>query len=620
MKKRLEQILKNSPNPALIEKAFEFAKAAHEGQKRYSGKGYIFHPLAVAQILSKMRLDPQTIAAGFLHDVPDDTEKTLGDISKEFGNEIAFLVEGVSKLGKLRYPKEQLDIKSAESRKEKPFDQRAENLRKMFFAMAEDVRVVLIKLADRLHNMETLNSVPPAKQQRIALETLEIFAPLANRLGMGEMKGALEDLSFPYLYPREYRWLKENIKGEYKEREKHLKNVQPLLIKILKKEGINPISVHSRPKHYWSLYQKLLKYDMNFNMIYDLIALRVIVNDVRTCYETIGAIHKQWKPLPGRIKDYISAPKPNGYQALHTTVICPCPNSEIIEIQVKTKKMHEEAELGIAAHWAMKEGIDLKARNRKFAWVGQLRNWRSKILKAEKEKTYQHPQKKLTWVQELKEWQTQVAEPEEFLEGLKIDFFRKRIFVFTPKGDVIDLPEEATPVDFAYAVHTEIGNRCSGAKVNGKMSSLSQPLKNWDMVEIIVDKNKRPSRDWLEFVKTSMARSRIKSWLKQEYGGILPKEVFKKTTKDKKPPPRQDRAESRLKLKKQTKGTRVALAGQKGMQVFLAKCCLPQPGQQVKAYITRNRGASIHKENCVNLVRAQQKWPYKVVEAAWEEE
>ncbi len=581
MQKQLQKITENSSDPKLIERAFQFAQSAHQGQKRFSGEEYILHPLRVAQVLSEMHLDARTVAAGLLHDVPDDTKKTIEDIEKEFGKEIAFLVNGVSKLGKLRYPKE--EIESPKLRKKVPIDLRAENLRKMFFAMGEDLRVLLIKLADRLHNMETLGSLPPEKQKRIALETLEIFAPLANRLGMGEMKGRLQDLAFPFLYPKEYEWLINNVKERYEEREKHIKKVKPLLVKILEEASIKPINIHSRPKHYWSLYQKLLKHEMDFDRIYDLIALRVIVDDVKTCYEALGAIHKFWKPLPGRIKDYIAAPKPNGYQALHTT--CFCFEGKILEIQVKTKKMHQEAEHGIAAHWAIKEGINLKTQGKKFTWVQQLRDWQSKVLKSE-----------------------------EFLEGLKVDFLKNRIFVFTPKGDVIDLPEGATPVDFAYAVHGDIGNRCAGAKINGKLTQLSQPLKNWEVVKIIVDKNKKPSRDWLKFVKTRVARSRIKASLKQgSRSGNLRTFLKEKVSSILLP---KLRPKSRLKKVPEAK-TVVSLAGQTGMKIYLAKCCSPQPNDQIKAYITKDRGAAIHKTDCKNMLKIQKKWPQKIIEASW---
>lgn len=576
MSEQLEEIIKNTAEPELIAKAFEFAEMAHQGQKRLSGKDYIAHPLRVAQILSQMRLDSKTIAAGFLHDVPDDTEKTLEDIEKEFGKEVAFLVEGVSKLGKLRYPKE--EVKAVSLRIKKPIDLRAENLRKMFFAMGKNLRVVLIKLADRLHNMETLDSIPEEKRKRIALETLEIFAPLANRLGMGYIKGRLEDLAFPYLYPKEYQWLIKNIKEKYEEREKQLERATPSLAKILEENGVKTIAVLSRPKHYWSVYEKLLRYDMDFDRIYDLIALKVIVEDVKTCYEALGVIHQHWKPLPGRIKDYIAFPKPNGYQALHTTVVCFI--GELLEIQIKTKSMDEEAKYGIAAHWAVKEGVNLKFQSKKFAWV-----------------------------QQLKDWQTNISEVKEFLEGLKGDFFQDRIFVFTPKGDVIDLPEDATSVDFAYAVHSDIGNRCTAAKVNGKIIQLSHALKNGDVVEIVTDKNKKPSRDWLKFVKTNLASSHIKNSLKEKGEPISLKRFLRKKLPKLKP---------RVPWKKE-KAVTVSLAGQTGIKIHFAKCCSPKGTGQIKAYITKDRGAVVHRIDCKDMVEAQKKWPQQVIEASWTE-
>ena len=566
----------------LIERAFDFAKEAHQGQKRASGEDYIQHPLGVARILKEMRLDSQTIAAGFLHDLPDDTKKTLQDIEKEFGKDVAFLVEGVSKLGKLRYPKDGLEIKPAAERLENPIDLKAENLRKMFFAMAQDIRVILIKLADRLHNMETLGSLPPEKRKRIALETMEIFAPLASRLGMGDVKGRLEDLAFPYVYPREYEWLMENFKERYREREKYLERVRPVLEKILREGKIKPADIHFRAKHYWSLYQKLSKHEMDFDKIYDLVALRVIVNDVRDCYRALGIIHKSWKPLLGRIKDYIALPKPNGYQALHTTLFCL--EGKITEIQVKTKKMHQEAENGIAAHWATKEGVNLKTQKRRFAWIAQ-----------------------------LSDWQKGVANPKEYLDGLKIDFFKKRIFVFTPMGDVIDLPEGAAPIDFAYAVHTEIGNKCYGAKVNGKMTTLSGSLKNGDVVEIVIDKKRRPSQHWLTFAKTNLAKSKIRDELRKSLAQQEKNVPIKKRAPDKSPKKEKGEKQATPRVIK----TGVSLAGEKGMKVCLAKCCNPQITQEIKAYVTQNRGASIHKTDCPNLIRVQKKWPQKIIGANW---
>ncbi len=581
---KLQQILKNTSDQKLIKNAFEFAEAAHQGQKRASGEDYISHPLRVAQILSEMKLDPKTVAAGFLHDVADDTKKTLEDIEKEFGKEVAFLVNGVSKLGKLRYPKEGLTVEPIEMRVKTPIDLRAENLRKMFFAMAEDLRVVLIKLADRLDNMETLSSIPPQKQQRIALETLEIFAPLANRLGIGDIRSKLQDLAFIYLYPKEYEWLTKNVKERYETRKRYLERVKRVLAKIFQKERIKVVDIHYRPKHYWTLYQKLLQHEKNFDRIYDLVALRVIVNDIKTCYEVLGIIHKFWKPLPGRIKDYIAFPKPNGYRALHTT--CFCLDGKITEVQIKTQEMHEEAEYGITAHWAMKEGIDLKNQGKKFSWVQQLRDWQGKILKSK-----------------------------DFLEGLKIDFFKNRIFIFTPRGDVIDLPEGACSIDFAYAVHSDIGDHCSAARVNGKMTQISQPLKNGDVVEIIVDKNRRPARDWLKFVKTSLARSRIKSFLKQESAAENIKTFFREGVKVIRGLPKLHRQTNLP--KKPVAKTVVSLGGQTDIQIHLAKCCSPQTDDQVQAYITRDHGATIHKVNCKNFEKVQKKWPQKTVEATW---
>ena len=583
---QLQIILKNTSNPELIKKAFAFAEEAHQGQKRTSGEDYISHPFRVAQILSEMRLDSKTIVAGILHDVADDTKKTLEDIEKTFGKEIAFLVNGVSKLGKLRYPKEGLIVEPIEMRIKNPIDLRAENLRKMFFAMAEDLRVVLIKLADRLDNMETLRFVPPEKQKRIALETLEIFAPLANRLGIGEIRGKFQDLAFMYLYPKEYNWLINNVKEKYGEREKYLETFKKVLVKIFRNERIKIIDINYRPKHYWTLYQKLLKHDMDFDRIYDLVALRIIVEDVKTCYEVLGIIHKFWKPLPGRIKDYIAFPKPNSYQALHTT--CLCLGGKITEIQIKTKEMHEEAEYGITAHWAMKEGINLKNQGSRFSWVQQLKDWQSKIL-----------------------------ESKDFLEGLKIDFFKNRIFVFTPKGDVIDLPEGACSVDFAYNVHSDIGDHCRAAKVNGKMIQISHPLKNGDIVEILTDKNQKPSQDWLKFVKTSMARSRIKSFLKQNSPAEGLKSFLKKTAEIIHFP-KLRRSKSGLKIKKEPKIEMViSLAGETGIQIHLAKCCSPVAGNKIKAYITKDRGATVHKADCKEMKEIQKKWPQKTIEATW---
>lgn len=480
----------------LIRKAYEFASKAHQGQKRKSGESYIAHPLATAVRLAEMRLDAPTIAAALLHDVCEDTKCTAGDIRKNFGDEITSIVEGVTKLDRIRY---------------KGTERSAESLRKMFLAIAEDIRIVLLKLTDRLHNMETLEHVTPAeKRKRIALETLEIYAPLAYRLGMKELSGKLEDLAFPYVYPQEHEWLLRTTKEKYEEWDDYVKRVGPVLAEELTREEIRFLDIHARAKHYYSLYKKLLKHDMDIAKITDIVALRIIVPAVEDCYAALGAIHKLWRPMPGKIKDYIALPKPNGYRSLHTTVFGPeerpapkngvgfAPKERPVEIQMRTPEMHEEAEHGIAAHWAYAE----------------FKRTRPKYY-AESAASFAD-QKQLAWIQQLREWQRDFEKPDEFLESLKIDFFKNRIFVLTPKGDVIDLPEGATPVDFAYHVHTDVGNTAAGARVNGKMAALDSPLKNGDVVEILTQKNKKPSQDWLQFIKSAIARKKISSLIKKD--------------------------------------------------------------------------------------------------------
>ncbi|MDD5731280.1 MAG: RelA/SpoT family protein [Patescibacteria group bacterium] len=460
----------NENDRQIIERAFIFAKKAHEGQKRASGEPYFVHAYKTGATLMKWGLDAETIAAGLLHDVAEDTATGIEEIKKEFGESIAFLVDSVTKLGKIKYRGQEKNV---------------ENLRKMFLAMAEDIRVVLIKMADRLHNMQTLEFVKKEKQKRIALETLEIYAPIANRLEMGELKGDLEDLAFKYVYPQEYENLVKKSKPLYDKIRNLLTEVQPIIETELLKENIMPVSVHSRTKHLYSLYKKLEnpRVGGDFDRVRDLAAIRIILNTVEECYAVLGIIHRIWKPLPGLIKDYIAIPKPNGYQSIHTTVFGP--DGVIFEVQIRTVKMHEEAENGIAAHWAYSE--------QGKASVGGLSN-----------------QKKYAWIKQLKDWQESISDNKEFMENLKIDFFQDRIFVFTPMGEVVDLPEGATPIDFAYHVHTDVGNHCMGAKVNSKMVALDSELKNWDMVEIITTKNKKPSEGWLTFAKTSQARSKIR--------------------------------------------------------------------------------------------------------------
>lgn len=482
----LEDIIKSLKKPPSAEKkriiteAYEFAQKAHLGQKRKSGAEYFQHAAATAKILAEIGMKGKTVAAGLLHDVDEDTPVTLEEIEKKFGKEIAFMVDGVTKLGKIKL----------RGSHEEYF---LENLRKMFLAMAADIRVVIIKLADRLHNMRTLGHLPPNKQQRIARETMEIFAPIANRLGIGEIKSQLQDLSFKYLDPENYKYVKEVITKNYKERESYVNQAICELEKELKKEGIEVLDIHGRAKSLYSSYEKLKKYDMDINRMYDLSAVRIIVPEVADCYEALGIVHKKYRPMVGRIKDYISLPKPNGYQSIHTTIFGP--EGRILEMQIRTQKMHDEAEFGIAAHWIYSDKMKKKT-------------WKDYVFGSKQETV----RKDLEWVKQLREWQNEIGrDDEEFIQGLKIDFFKNHIFAFTPKGDIIDLPEEATPVDFAFAIHSEIGKSTVGAKVNNKMVPLDYHIQNGQLVEIITSKDRKtPNQDWLKFVKTSLAKSQIR--------------------------------------------------------------------------------------------------------------
>ncbi len=470
----------------LILKAYNFAYQAHIGQKRFSGEDYIQHSLETAKILAEIGMGARTISAALLHDVPEDTSVTLEEIKKNFGEEIAKIVDGVTKLGKLRLrgTKKELYL---------------ENLRKMFFAMAEDIRVIIIKLADRLHNMRTLEYVKEEKRQRIAQETMEIYAPIANRLGIGGIKGELEDLAFKYLDPANYEYVKELEEKNYKEAEKYINQAIKELQIELKNAGIKVKEIYGRAKHLYRLFLKLQKYDMDISRIYDLAAVRIIVPEVADCYEALGIVHKKYRPMVGRIKDYISLPKPNGYQSIHTTVFGP--EGKIIEVQIRTQKMHDEAEFGIAAHWIYSEKEN--------------RGWKKLFFGGKKTKI---PLEEISWVNQLRDWQNEIGRDDaEFVEGLKIDFFKNHIFAFTPKGDIIDLPEEATPIDFAYAIHSEIGDKTIGAKVDGKIVSLDYQIRNGQVVEIITSKDRKgPNSDWLNFVKTSLAKSHIKRSLKKK--------------------------------------------------------------------------------------------------------
>jgi len=509
---------------ALLRKAYDFAFKAHQGQKRKSGEWYIQHPLYTAYTLAKMGMTSETIAAGILHDVPEDTKYTLEDLGKVFGEEIAFLVSGVTKISNVRLSEERArnswekdkseDTKNPPKGEEKDDEENKnnkeyvylENLRKMILAMAADIRIILIKLADRLHNMQTLDVLPPHKQYRIAKETMEIYAPIANRLGIGGVKGILEDLAFSYVLPKKYREIEKMTRGQFREKERSVAKAIEEIKEVLLTEGQKMIDIHGRAKHLYSLYLKLLRHHMNIARVYDLVALRIIVPEVANCYETLGIIHKHYRPLIGRIKDYISLPKPNGYRSLHTTIFGPL--QEIIEVQIRTPQMHYEAEFGIAAHWIYKE------EDRSFYSYFIPRNQPARHINL----------KELEWVRQLQDWHEEIGiDSKEFFRSLKIDFFQDRIFAFTPKGDIINLPEGATPVDFAYLVHTEVGNSCIGAKVNGQKVPLDYRINNGEVVEITTNRSKKnPDRNWLDFIKTSQARSRIKQWLRKNSRSGLP--------------------------------------------------------------------------------------------------
>ncbi len=480
----------NQKQRALIAKAFEFAKKAHAGQQRKSGEDYFEHSVETAAILAEMGLRSRTTSAALLHDVPEDTKVTLEEIRREFGEEIAKLVDGITKLGKFKLRGDKKEVQ-------------LENLRKIFLAMAEDIRVVLIKLADRLHNMRTLYALPAEKRKRIARETLEIFAPIANRLGIGEIKGELEDLAFKYLDPKNHEIAKKLLDKEFEEREKDVETARAELKEELIRNGIRVLDIHGRVKHLYRFFLKLQRHEMSMDQIYDVVAVRIIVPDIADCYEALGIVHKKYRPLIGRIKDYISLPKPNGYRSLHTTVFGP--EGKILEIQIRTSRMHTEAEFGIAAHWIYTAP----------------QSWKDYFLRRNFRPAVEIPERELSWVKQLREWQTDLGQDnEEFMRSLKIDFFQNHIFAFTPKGDIINLPENATPVDFAYAVHTEIGNRCSGAKADGKMVPLDYKIRNGQVVEIMTTKeHKNPNQDWLRIVKTSNAKAKIKSQLRR--AGIM---------------------------------------------------------------------------------------------------
>lgn len=621
---------------AVVKDAYEYAAIAHREQKRISGEPYIVHPLEVAKILAELELDLETIIAGLLHDVVEDTGVTLNEISERFGSEVALLVDGVTKLSRIEY-------KSKE-------EQQAENLRKMFLAMAKDVRVILIKLADRLHNLRTLKYHPIPKQVEIAKETLEIFAPLAHRLGIYRIKWELEDLAFRFRDPEKYFDLVEGIAQTRKKREEYISSAISILKAKLTGMGLE-VDIAGRPKHLYSISEKMVKQKVGLNEIFDVLAVRCLVETVRDCYATLGIVHTMWTPIPGRFKDFIAMPKSNMYQSLHTTVVGP--RGEPLEIQIRTREMHRTAEYGIAAHWRYKEG---SKGDREF-------------------------DKKLAWLRQLLEWQHDLRDAREFMEDLKIDLFSDTVFVFSPKGDVVELPAGSVPLDFAYRIHTDVGHRCVGAKVNGRIVPLDYVLKNGDIVEILTSKNSIPKRDWLNIAKTSQSKTKIRQWFKKEQreDNILKgKEILEREVKKQGIEPDSLKPEkvvevgkrfslatlddiyaaigdgaltansvlSKIRLEeaklekkgllaeevqnlkndgkptvgwgKPMQGIRVK--GIDNLLIRLAHCCNPVPGDPITGYITRGRGISIHRTDCANLITYQREEAERLVEVAWDQE
>ncbi len=613
-----------------IEKAYRYAEEAHRGQLRNSGEEYIHHPLEVASILAELEMDDSTIIAALLHDVAEDTDHTLEEIRKKFGDEVAGLVDGVTKLGRIEY-KSKMEVQ-------------VENLRKMFLAMAKDIRVVLIKLADRLHNMRTLKFQSEKKQKEIAQETLEIYAPLANRLGIFRIKWELEDLSFRFLNPQEYYDMVEGIALKRKEREEQINEVIEQLKIRLEEVGIDA-DIAGRPKHFYSIYKKMVNQNKDLSEIYDLTAIRVVVETVNDCYGALGIIHTLWKPIPGRFKDYIAMPKPNMYQSLHTTLIGS--HGEPFEIQIRTWEMHRTAEYGIAAHWKYKEG----------------------------KKIENNFEQKLSWLRQLLEWQHDSRDAGEFMESLKVDLFADTVFVFTPKGDVVELPADSCPIDFAYRVHTDVGHSCIGAKINGRIVPLDTKLKNGDIIEVLTTKTPTgPSRDWVCLVKTSQAKNRIRQWFKKEKReenivrgreglerearklGMEPASALKNDNlhklarsfnfngiddlyatlgdgaitfkralirlrdeiiKEEAEPLQYLNQGEQKPSAKSSQGVRVK--GVDNILVRFSRCCNPLPGDDILGFITRGRGVSIHRKDCTELLGMSGEEQERFVEVEWEQ-
>ena len=613
---------------AKIRQAYDYAVESHAGQTRASGEEYVQHTVEVATILARLGLDTDTIVAGLIHDTIEDTEASIRDVEQRFGKQVASIVDGVTKLGRIQF-------RSATQRQ-------VENYRKMLLSMASDARVILVKLADRLHNMRTLEHLPEQKRRRVAVETREIYAPLAHRLGMAAIRWELEDLAFKFLDPEAYEGLSKKIRQRRRGREREILEMQRPIEDALKKAGI-PAKVSGRPKHLWSIHRKIVKRGRPYDEIYDLMAMRVLTDTVQNCYAALGVIHSDWAPIPERFHDYIATPKSNMYRSLHTTVFGP--GGRRYEIQIRTEEMHRTAEYGIAAHWRYKQGDE------------------STRVESEADEA-------LTWFRQVIEWQKDTAEPEEFMEFLRMDLFRGEIFVFTPEGDVKALPVGATPIDFAFSVHTEIGYHCAGAKVNGRIAPLSRELKNGDAIEILTSPKQRPSRDWLAFAKTSRARQYIRQWLRREEfdsavklgkdlldrqlkrarlavpsnaearngaaealgypdfdrilealgrGDLGPTAVIKEFHPDHDPAEvarREPSALSRLAAKLRISGRGVRIQGMDNLMVRYSRCCQPVPGDPVVGYVTRGRGISIHRNDCPNVLSLSRD-PERRIEIEW---
>lgn len=649
--KLLEKINNNCNNVDvnLVKKAYYFAEEAHKEQKRQSGEPYIIHPIAVAEILAELGMDTNTIVAGLLHDVIEDTECSHEKIVEIFNEEVANLIEGVTKLTKLG----EMEYKTKE-------EQQADNVRKMLLAMAKDIRVIIIKLADRLHNMRTLKFMTEKKQKNKAKETLDIYAPLAHRLGMSKIKWELEDLCFRYLHAKEYYDLVDSIAEKRVERETYIKDIVSDLYEKLKASGIES-DIEGRPKHFYSIYKKMVNKNKSIEQIFDLTAIRILVNSVKDCYGVLGIVHTIYRPIPGRFKDYIAMPKPNMYQSLHTTVIGP--QGKTFEIQIRTFEMHKTAEYGIAAHWKYKEGDTGKGED--------------------KQKDFE---KKLVWLRDMLEWQKETSDAEEFIEGFKIDLFSDEVFVFTPKGVVINLCSKATPIDFAYRIHTDVGNKCVGAKVNGKIVPLDYTLKTGEIVEILTSPNaKGPNMDWLNIAKSNQSKSKIKLWFKKakkeenmlkgkellekelkkqgvHYADIAKGEFYEKLVKrynihsmeelysligiggfsvstlivrlkedngigvDKASKEKENKEilsksieEQIAKSARQTETNNygITVKGESNLMVRFAKCCSPVPGDEISGYVTKGRGVSVHRKDCSNLQSLINTDAERVVEVNW---